>query len=94
MRVNEAKALRLAIHYGKLVVDDGRTFMVPLDLYPRLAHATPELQRNWILLGDGYSIHWPDLDEDIGVEGLLVGNRSAENRKSFERWLSSRKPPR
>jgi len=85
----------VAIEDDKLIVDlvDGRTLMVPLDWYPRLAHATPEQRQNWTLLGAGYAIHWPDLDEDIGVEGLLAGNRSGESRSSFELWLSQRKPP-
>jgi hypothetical protein len=59
--------------------------------YPRLAHGAPEEQQNWTLLGDGYAIEWPDLDEHIGVEALLAGNRSGESRKSFERWLSTRR---
>ena len=90
---NEPKAMNVRVHDGKLIVDlvDGRSLTVPLDWYPRLAHATPEQQRNWVLLGDGYAIHWPDLDEDIGIEGLLAGNRSGESRESFERWLSGRK---
>jgi len=91
---NDPKALNVSIQDEKLVVDlvDGRTLIVPLDWYPRLAHATPDQQCNWTLVGGGYAIHWPDLDEDIGVEGLLAGNRSGESQKSFERWLSGRKP--
>jgi hypothetical protein len=41
--------------------------------------------------GAGYGIHWPDLDEDIGVEGLLLGKKSTESFASFERWLQRRK---
>jgi len=36
-------------------------------------------------------VHWPELDEDIGVEGLLLGKRSSESPSSFERWLKRRK---
>jgi hypothetical protein len=43
------------------------------------------------LLGDGYAIEWPDLDEHIGVEGLLAGRTSGESRQSLERWLASRR---
>jgi hypothetical protein len=52
---NEPKALNVRVQDGKLIVDlvDGRSLTVPLDWYPRLAHATPEQQRNWVLLGDG-----------------------------------------
>ena len=50
-------------------LSDGRTISVPLDWYPRLTHATPEERDNWRLIGGGGGIHWPDLDEDISVEG-------------------------
>ena len=39
----------------------------------------------------GYGLHWPELDEDIGVEGLLLGKQSTESAASFERWLQRRK---
>ena len=42
------------------------------------------------LLGEGYAIEWPDLDEHIGIEGLLAGRRSGESKKSFEQWLAGR----
>ncbi|MCL4705263.1 DUF2442 domain-containing protein [bacterium] len=45
---------------------------------------------NWHLLGDGYAIEWPDLDEHISIEGLLAGRRSGESQKSFQRWLANR----
>ena len=48
-------------------LSDGRTISVPLDWYPRLAHATPQERANWELIGSGEGIHWPDLDEDISV---------------------------
>lgn len=76
----------------KLMVDldDGRSLLVPLEWYPRLRHASPKERNNWQLLGDGYAIEWPDLDEHIGIEGLLAGRRSGESQQSFERWLASR----
>ena len=51
---------------------DGRTISVPLVWYPRLAHATPEQLKQWEILGNGEGIHWPELDEDLSVKGLLV----------------------
>ncbi len=69
---------------------DGRRLVIPLAWYPRLWHASPAERQNWQLLGDGYAIEWPDLDEHIGVEGLLAGRRSGESKKSLERWLASR----
>ena len=52
---------------------DGRTVSAPLLGFPRLDKATPEQLSNWELLGDGEGIHWPDLDEDLSVRGLLAG---------------------
>ena len=69
---------------------DGRTISVPLAWFPRLLHSTPEERNNWRLIGKGHGIHWEDLDEDIGIEGLLAGRRSGESQASFKKWLSSR----
>jgi len=52
---------------------DGRTITVPLAWYPRLANATPEQRAHWEIAGAGYGIHWPDVDEDLSTEGLLLG---------------------
>src|SRR5215831_11255680 len=71
-------------------LDDGRTIAVPIGWYPRLAYGTPQERANFEVSGAGYGIHWPDLDEDIGVEGLLLGKKSTEARPSFERWLKRR----
>lgn len=72
---------------------DGRTLTVPLYWYPRLNHASVEERNHWQLLGDGYAIEWPDLDEHIGVEGLLAGRRSGESELSFQRWMAARNKP-
>ena len=69
---------------------DGRRIIVPLAWYPRLFHATRAERQNWHLLGGGYAIEWPDLDEHIGIEGLLAGRRSGESGKSLARWLALR----
>ncbi|MBN1294618.1 MAG: DUF2442 domain-containing protein [Candidatus Latescibacteria bacterium] len=71
-------------------LDDGRTVSVPIGWYPRLAHGNPVERTNFRISGAGYGIHWPDLDEDIGVEGLLLGKKSTESPASFERWLERR----
>ncbi|HEX2093205.1 MAG TPA: DUF2442 domain-containing protein [Longimicrobiaceae bacterium] len=70
---------------------DGRSLSVPLAWFPRLVHATPEELYNWQVIGDGYAVEWPDLDEHIGVEGLLAGRRSGESERSFQRWLEGRR---
>lgn len=58
-----------------IVVDlvDGRTVSAPLVWFPRLSCASPEQLNNWGLLGDGEGIHWPDVDEDLSIAGLMVG---------------------
>jgi hypothetical protein len=77
----------------KLIVEleDGRTIAIPLEWYPRLLHGTVKERQNYQLLGDGYAIEWPDLDEHIGIEGLLAGRRSSEGKKSLEQWLTGRR---
>ena len=70
---------------------DGRTLSVPLAWYPRLQHGTQEERANCRLIGRGEGIHWPDLDEDISVAGLVAGRSSGESQASLERWLKARK---
>ncbi len=57
---------------------DGRTISVPLAWFPRLLHATAEERSNFELLGDGEGIHWPAIDEDLSIAGLLRGNRAQQ----------------
>lgn len=52
---------------------DGRTISVPLVWSWRLAEATPEQRAHWELIGDGEGMHWPDIDEDLSVRGMLEG---------------------
>jgi hypothetical protein len=88
----EAKAYKLTITEDTLAVDltDGRTISVPLAWYPRLLHGTVEERNNWRFIGDREGIHWPDLDEDISIENLLMGRPSGESQASFKRWLEKR----
>jgi hypothetical protein len=72
-------------------LDDGRALSIPLAWYPRLLHGTAEQRTRYELIGQGEGIHWPELDEDISVEGLLAGKRSAETDASLAKWLSNRK---
>ena len=53
---------------------DGRKVTVPLIWFPRLSNATRSQLANYELMGDGEGIHWPDIDEDLSVNGLLHGN--------------------
>ena len=93
LKLSEARAMGVSVTEDALKVDldDARTISVPLVWYPRLWHATPQERDNWEISGAGYGIHWPDLDEDISVKGLLIGNTSGESQKSLRRWLEGRK---
>ena len=52
-------------------LEDGRSVSAPLEWFPRLRDATPEQRNHWRFIGPGSGIHWPDIDEDISVAGLL-----------------------
>jgi hypothetical protein len=55
----------------QVTLSDGRIISAPLAWSPRLVAATPAQRQNWRLIGGGVGIHWPDIDEDISVKGLL-----------------------
>jgi hypothetical protein len=57
----------------EVLLADGRRVSVPLAWFPRLLHASAKQRSNYEILGDGQGIHWPELDEDLSVAGLLQG---------------------
>jgi hypothetical protein len=75
---NVARATDVSATDDELIVHlaDGRTIIVPLAWYPRLLHATAEQRRDLRIIGDGEYIHWPQVDEDLTVSGLLRGTRA------------------
>ena len=79
MRTSEPKAgekiKAVRIDEDALTVDlvDGRTLSTPLAWYPRLLHATAEQRNNFVISGAGFGIHWPDVDEDLSIQGMLAG---------------------
>lgn len=85
-------ARKVSVSDDSLVVDlaDGRTLSAPLVWFPRLLHATPQERGNWRLIGRGEGVHWPDLDEDISMVGLIAGRPSAESPDSLKHWLKKR----
>lgn len=87
------RAVHVSVSDDTLTVDleDGRTIAVPIGWFPRLAYGTAPERANVQLAGAGLGLHWPDLDEDIGVEGLLLGKKSLESPASFARWLEQRR---
>jgi Protein of unknown function (DUF2442) len=78
----EPRATAVSTTDDELIVKlhDGRTIIVPLSWYPRLLNGTPEQRRNLRLIGDGEYIHWPEIDEDLTVAGLLRGIRAPQKR--------------
>ena len=72
---------------------DGRHVSVPLGWYPRLAHATPAERGVWQFTGGGSGIHWPAVDEDLSIAGLVAGRPSTESQASLRRWLAGRGVP-
>lgn len=69
----QIRSVRVSEHTLTVDLADGRTVSVPLAWYPRLLEATPEQRANWKIAGGGFGIHWPDVDEDLSVEGILRG---------------------
>lgn len=92
IEIQEARAQSLTITEDALQVDlaDGRTIIAPLLWYPRLWHGTPEERNHFEIIGNGAYIHWPDLDEDLSVSGILAGRRSGERAESLKQWLEGR----
>ena len=77
---NDPRADHIECTDDELIVGliDGRVLSVPLAWFPRLANALPDERARFELLGDGQGIHWPDIDEDISVQGLLAGKPSLQ----------------
>jgi hypothetical protein len=71
-------------------LSDGRTISVPLAWYPRLLHGSIAERNDHRFIAGGSGIHWEQLDEDISIKNLILGQPSGESQKSFQRWLSSR----
>jgi hypothetical protein len=57
---------------------DGREISAPVSWFPRLAAASTVARANWRPTGAGFGVHWPDIDEDLSVEGLLRGERAPD----------------
>src|SRR6266702_7761537 len=86
-----AEKVTVTKHTLKVELADGRAVEAPLVWYPRLLHATAKERSRWRLIGSGEGIHWPDLDEDISVENVLLGHPSGESQRSFRKWLEARR---
>jgi len=60
-----------------IALSDGRQLSIPLVYFPRLLNASPEQRNHYELSGGGTGIHWEEIDEDISVPGLLLGNKDS-----------------
>src|SRR5438045_8281574 len=92
--VKVPRVLRVGITEDTLTAElaDGRTVSVPLAWYPRLLAGARKERSNWRLIGNGEGINWPNLDEDISAENLLLGKPSGESQASLKRWVERRRP--
>jgi hypothetical protein len=68
------RAVDLSFDDEMLVVrlEDGRELRVPVEWYPSLRDATDEQRQRWEFIGGGIGVHWPDLDEDLSIRGMLA----------------------
>ena len=65
-----------------LGLEDGRQVSAPLAFYPRLLNATQEQRENYEFIGPGIGIHWEDLDEDLSVEGIVLGRKDRTSSRT------------
>ena len=87
-----ATVKHVSVTEDTLIIDlvDGRSISAPLAWYPRLLYGKSDERNNWRLIGKGEGIHWPDLDEDVSIENVLLGKPSGESQRSYKQWLEKR----
>lgn len=80
----EPRLLGLEVTDDEIIADlvDGRRICVPLAWSWRLAEATSSQRERFEILGDGQGVHWPEIDEDISVEGMLYGEPARRHSSS------------
>ncbi len=90
-----ARAQDVRLTRDELIVGlrDGRTVSVPLAWFPRLLHATEQQRSKWRFVGDGEGIHWPAIDEDLSVAGLLAGTAAPASTSPTRPRSNSRMQP-
>jgi hypothetical protein len=97
MNGTNAKVKSVSTEHGQLTLslDDGRVVSAPLSWYPSLAQASAAERNEWQLSGAGHGVHWPALDYDLSVEGLLEGRREHPSALQHTHEVrSGRKPSR
>ena len=90
VRLARAEIADVQVTDDELVVEltDGRVIAAPLLWFPRLSYGTVTERNTFVAARK--SIHWPELDEDIGIETLLLGRGQGERPEAFQRWLEAR----
>ena len=89
-RLARAEITAVQVSDDELIVElaDGRVIATPRLWFPRLSYGSVTERNHFVVRRTG--IHWPDLDEDIGIETLLLGRSLSERPESFQRWLEQR----
>lgn len=72
---------------------DGRVISVPLAWSWRLSEATPAQRANFRFIGTGQGVHWPDVDEDLSIEGLLHGTPARRPKRRNAAGTHPQSPP-
>ena len=75
------KSVEITEQYLTVTLQDGRVISTPLEWYPSLKRATPEQRAAWKWWGPRRALHWPALDEHLGIEGMLRGIPSIDYRR-------------
>jgi len=92
MNSKDAKVKHVSTRGDRLTVrlEDGRVLSLPLDWYPSLRAATLAERTRWRKSAAGHGIHWPALDYDLSVEGLLRGAREIRGVLALTRTFRTR----
>jgi len=90
----EPRIQRVRVTRDRIIADlaDGRVVSVPLAWSWRLSEATPAQRANFRLIGAGQGVHWPEVDEDLSVEGFLHGIPARRPRSTATTGERPRQP--
>ena len=77
-KANEVWAINISFTTDMIILElsDGREVKTPLTFYPRLLNATEKQRSNYRIIGGGEGIHWPEIDEDLSVESIVLGRKA------------------
>ena len=90
MEIPQVQQVVVTDDYLTVEISDGRNISVPLAWYPRLQNGSQKERNNWRLTDSQEGIHWEDLDEDISLKNIILGQPSGESQTSLQRWLNLR----